>query len=115
MFFIALYKHFRDTVLYGGDGLILKDVKDDLTQRDLIDKKLVNKSEIPSQTNALVAYGGKKFSKSKIWNYCHVKSHVKADCWKLKKKNGEKSNEHQSANIINDVFDDCVALWGYRI
>ena len=37
------YKHFRDTLLYGKDDLILQDVKDALTHRDLVDNKLVNK------------------------------------------------------------------------
>ena len=92
--------------MYGRDDLSPQDVKDVLTQRDLIDNKLFNKSNYPSQTNALVANVGKNFSKK----YCHVKGHAKADCWKLKKKNGEKSNEDQSANIANDVFGDGVAL-----
>ena len=47
--------------------------------------------------------------------YCHMKGYVKADCWKLKKQNGEKCNEDQSANIGDDVFADGVALQGYVI
>ena len=104
------YKHFWDTLLYGRDDLSLQDVKDALTQRVLIDNKFVNKSNNPSQTNALVADGRKNFSKDKICNYCHVKGHVKAGCWKIKKKNGEKSNEDQFTNIANYVFDDGVVL-----
>lgn len=105
------YKHFRDTLLYGRDDLSLEDVKDALTQRDLIDNKLVNKSNNPAQNNALVAHGGNKnFGKGKVCNYCHVKGHIKAECWKLKKKNEEKSNEDKSANIANTDDDDDYAL-----
>ena len=63
-----------DILLYGRDDLSLQDVKDALTQRYLIDNKFVNKSNNPSQPNALVANGGKNFGKNKICNYCHVET-----------------------------------------
>lgn len=96
------------TLLYGKDDLSLQDVKEALTQRDLIDNKLVNKSNNSAYTNALVAHGGK--NSGEICNYCHVKGHIKSECWKLKKKNGEMSNEDQSAHIADVVLDDDLAL-----
>ena len=96
------YKHFRDTLLYGKDNLSLQNVKETLTQRDFIDNKLVNESNNSAHTNALVAHGGK--NSGKTCNYCHVKGHIKFECWKLKKKNGD-PNEDQSANIADVVLD----------
>ena len=93
------YKHFRETLLYGRDNLSSDDVKNTLTQRDLIDTQLSSKSSSTSNDGLYAkirandkgsTYGsgskGKNRSKSrssnksKTCNYCKLKEYIKKDC-----------------------------------
>ena len=95
------YKYFRETLLYGRENLSSDDVKNALTQRDLIDTQLSSKLSSTSNDGLYVrgrandrgsTYGsvskGKSRSKSrglnknKTCNYCKLKGHIKKDCWK---------------------------------
>ena len=87
----------------------IDDVRDVLTQRNLIDQ-LTSKSSNSSddlfdrgRSNdvASTSHGGndgknRECSKSKnpnsnrhkTWNYCHLKAHIKSKCYKLNKQSG---------------------------
>ena len=129
------YKHFRETLLYGRKNLSSDDIKNALTQRDLIDTQLSSKSSSTSNDGLYVrvrandkgsTYGsgskGKSRSKSrssnknKTCNYCKLKGHIKKDCWKWKKKhsnNEERSKEGSSrveASYANDSDDGGVLV-----
>lgn len=103
------YKHFRETILYGRDDLSIDDVRDALTQKDLIDHQLISKSSNNSNDGLFVrsrnhektstssgGNGGKNRGRSKSkkpnpnrnksCNYCHIKGHIKSECWKWQKK-----------------------------
>lgn len=55
------------------------------TQIDLIDNKLIHKSN-DSSRDALVVNSGKNFNKNKSCAYYHVKGHIKSECLKLKER-----------------------------
>lgn len=89
--------------MYARDELIVEDVRVALLQRELIDNQLTTKSN-DSPGDGLFARGrsngkgsngwsknkgrskSRPGNKNKICNYCHIKGHTKAECWKLKKK-----------------------------
>ena len=54
MFSTPSYKHFRETLLYGGDTLCSEDVKKALTQKDLIESQFARKLSIESNDALLV-------------------------------------------------------------
>ena len=96
------YKHFLKTLLYGRESITLKDVKAALLSKDILDKGLTGGSGEGQDLEAFVSRGcpkershnagDKKVSRStsrnkdKSCNYCKKKGHIKADCWKLQKK-----------------------------
>ena len=124
------YKNFRETLLYGRENLSSEDVKNALTQRDLIDTQLASKSSSGSSDGLFVrgrpndrgSNGGRDNSrgrskskgpnKNKVCNYCRIKGHIKRDCWKLKNKqsNGDnKTNEgstYGNASVVEDTSDN---------
>ena len=126
------YKNFRETLLYGRDNLSSDDVKNALTQRDLIDTQLSQKSPSNasdglfvrgrSQEKGSTSGSGNKGkgrsksvrpNKNKTCNYCKLKGHIKKDCWKLKRKLEEEAREGTSnanASYVNDSDDGDVLV-----
>ena len=122
-------------MLYGRDSLSRDNVKNALTQRDLIETQLSIKSSCTSNDGLFVrgrtiekgsTYGngnkekGKSKSrgpnKKKACNYSKLKGHIKKLCWKWKKKHyndDERSKEasnNSEASYVNDNDNGGVAV-----
>ena len=117
------YKHFRETLLYGRESITLKDVKAALLSKDILDKGLTGGSGEGQDHEAFVSRGrpkershnagdkkvsrSKSRNKDKSCNYCKKKGHIKADCWKLQKK--QQSSESNSSKRLEGMVEANVA------
>ncbi|MBA0655290.1 hypothetical protein Goklo_007789 [Gossypium klotzschianum] len=73
------YKSFRETLIYGKDKLLFKDVKGHFLSRDKLGNEFGLDSKVDGQAFVLVA--SKK--RDKMCRYCKKLGHIKADCYKL--------------------------------
>ena len=98
------YSHFRDTIMYSRDTLVLDDVivaldsKDKMKQIANVTKAAEGLSVRGRQTERDFKSPGRSRSKSKVkrkfCNFCKKKGHIIDECYKLQNKN------NVSANII---------------
>lgn len=122
----SVYSNFRDTILYGRDTIKLKDVQEALLSKYSIDGEITS-TVSENQGEGLFVRGRPKDkatqdnkqrfrSKSKgslYCRYCKKPNHVKADCWKLKKKleNQQKNKPGEAnANTVEEDSDGSVLL-----
>lgn len=94
------YSHFRDTIIYSRDVLVLDEVYTALDSKEKMkhitggyssDAKaegLNARGKIPQSSNRTVS---KSKGKQKFCNYCHKKGHTIDECFKLKIKEEEKA------------------------
>ncbi|MFQ6660902.1 hypothetical protein Gotur_029250, partial [Gossypium turneri] len=98
------YKSFRETLIYGKDKLLFKDVKGHFLSRDKIDNEFGSDSKVDRQASVLVA--SKK--RDKMCRYCKKLGRIKADCYKLRNKIAAESSEEDvaDANLADESVDD---------
>ena len=92
----AFYKNFRDTLIYTKETLKVEDVKLAFFSKELMDKEFVQDTRATADALLVRNLGTKK----KTCHYCKKIGHVKADCWKLKKK--DQHGESAEANLVNE-------------
>ena len=86
------YKHFRETVLYGKDVIVVEEVKGALLYREMIEKQLSKSDDLAQGREGLVVNRDKSRCKSRHKNVvcynCKKKGHIKKFAQKRKKARG---------------------------
>ena len=117
------YKHFKEIMLYSNsDTISFEDVKANLLSKERFDHDIHADPgkglAVRGRTTEKRGNGNKKKSRSKsqnphankICHFCNKLGHIKADCWKLKKKNEEKEKTAIADCVVESESDGDVLL-----